>query len=622
MTSKANIFSVETLTGAWEEVLSNDAEDGILSRGVERFELDLEERIEELHAQLLADCYVPRDLTEVKIPKKDGERVLHVPAVRDRIVERCILEAVTPLVDPFLGSASYAYRPGLGVDDAVRALVELREEGLGWVLRTDVHDCFPTIPVPLAQRRLAAIVQNDQLMAVVEALLARLAVVHKRGRQPFDGLPQGAPLSPLLANLVLVDIDDSLQEAGFPVVRYADDLTVATSSEAEAWEAARVASRAAAEIGVSMGADKTAVMSFQEGFSFLGEDFGSRYPPALSEGGSPEPDRKVLYVARQGSRVAVRRGRVLVETKGTELLSVPTSQVGRLVCFGSVGVSAGVRTWALSNDVHIALASRRGSYLGAIVNDTWPARSARVRAQLGFEGTPEELVLARGIVDAKLDKQATVLRRFGRREHAETVRDAVSQIRGLRRMTPDATNRAELMGLEGAAAAVYWPCFGKLMPTGLQFTLRSRQPPQDVANSALSFLYTLLLGECVTAIHAAGLDPGIGVLHSTDDRKPSLALDLMEEFRPLLVDQTVLSAARRSTLTDQHGRTPAAKSGIWLTAAGREAVIGAYEMRLLQRTKGALVDFTGSWRRHLYRQAHRLRQTIMGGDGWTALSWR
>ena len=459
-------------------------------------------------------------------------------------------------------------------------------------------------------------------MEIVDALLARMTVVPKRGRRPFPGLPQGAPLSPMLANLVLVSLDARLQEAGFPVVRYADDLVVAAESTADAWEAARIASRAADEIGVKMGADKTDVMSFDEGFAFLGEDFGPRYPPAVDGARSPEPERKLLYVAKQGSRVAVRSGRVIVERDESQLLSVPTSQVGRLVCFGSVGITAGCRSWALSSDVTITLASRRGSFLGSIVNDSWPARSSRVRAQLAFEDTPTEIATARAIVESKLGHQVTVLRRFGRRQHAEEVADAVHQIQGMSRMLPDAVTRDEVMGLEGAAAAKYWPCLGRLMPDDLGFSLRSRQPPGDIPNAAFSFLYTLLMGECVTAIHSVGLDPGIGVLHSTADRRPSLALDLMEEFRPLIVDQTVLAAARRGALTTNHGQAPPGKSGVWLTAAGRETVIVAYETRMLQSTKGALADFAGSWRRHVYRQAQRLRRTIEFQEPWTGLSWR
>lgn len=141
--------------------------------------------------------------------------------------------------------------------------------------------------------------------------------------------------------------------------------------------------------------------------------------------------------------------------------------------------------------------------------------------------------------------------------------------------------------------------------------------------AALSFLYTILLGECVTALRATGLDPDMGVLHADHDTRPSLALDLMEEFRPLVVDHVVVTAARKHVLTASHGREVAGKGGIFLTAAGRELMLNAYERRMLTCVAGALDDFRSTGRGHLYQQAQRLRAAIMDPEQkWTGLAWR
>jgi CRISPR associated protein, Cas1 family len=105
----------------------------------------------------------------------------------------------------------------------------------------------------------------------------------------------------------------------------------------------------------------------------------------------------------------------------------------------------------------------------------------------------------------------------------------------------------------GAAARAYFGALGQIMPDGMTFAGRSRRPPEDIINAALSYGYAIILGETVSALCAAGLDPAIGLLHADDDNRPSLALDLMEEFRPLVVDQVVVSAARRAELRPEHG---------------------------------------------------------------------
>lgn len=433
-----------------------------------------------------------------------------------------------------------------------------------------------------------------------------------------------------MTNLVLTRVDRAVLERGFPIIRYADDIAIAAASREQAWEAVRCTSAAVEELGMTLGPEDTNVMSFEEGFAFLGEDFGPRYPPWVGPR-TEESDRKVLYAGLQGGRVRIERGRVVVESaEDTEVLDVACGHVARVVCFGSVGFSAGARSWAFANDVDVVFASRRGTYQGVLVGGRSGPRTDRLRIQLGLTRTAAAVPICRAIVEAKITKQIVVLQRFARPEHAEEIRDAVAGIRAAARMLPDAATPEEVMGLEGAAAAAYFPALGSLLPPELRFVTRSRQPPLDLANSALSFLYTVLLGECATALLAAGLDPGIGVLHGDDERRPSLALDLIEELRPMVVDQAVLEAARQSRLTPEHARTEEGRTGVMLTRAGREALLDGYERRMLQTTRGALPDFTGTIRRHVYRQAQRLQTAIteaangtpVTATTWTGMSWR
>lgn len=616
-------FSGKALKRAWDEVLANDIADGNLSPGVKRLQEDLDENLATLAGELADGTYEPRQLTPITIAGKNKSRELHIPHARDRVVARAILHAATPAVDPHLGSGAFAYRPGLGVADAVQAVVALRGEGLGWVLRTDVRDCFPTLPKEVALRRFGVLVEDEHVAHIVGQLLNRTYRASSGGIRTLTGVPQGCPLSPLLANLVLVDLDRRLQRRGFPVVRYADDLVVAAHSETDIREAARIAAAVTEELGMSLNAEKTTVATFDEGFAFLGEDFGPRYPPQLDNHRMEEPQQRVLYVALQGSRVRTADGRVVVESKdNTSVLNVPSSQVGRIVCFGSVGISAGVRTWLLSNDIGVVFASRKGNYLGTMVNPAHGTRPARLRGQLAVTGTLQALNIARAIVLAKITKQQVLLERMNRRPNHEQVSDAVGQLDALIAMLPAATSPMEVMGLEGAAARFYFPCLGTLVPEDLRFEMRSRQPPQDIFNAAISYLYTILLSECVTALHAAGLDPALGILHTEQNNRPSLALDLMEEFRPWIVDQVVTEAAVRKQLRAEHGRREEGR-GVVLTKEGKRVIVDAYERRMLGQVRGSLADFSGSRRRHVYRQAQRLRSAIMSADNeWTGLSWR
>lgn len=191
------------LAAAWADVLASDLDDGVLGAGVSRFREDAEENLAQIAADLRAGGYEPGPLTPAGIPRPDGRlRTLHIPAVRDRVVERSVLAALTPVIDPLLGPFSYAYRPGLGVADAVQAVAALRDEGLRWVARSDFPDCFGSVPVLLLRRMLPALIEDPGLLALVGALLNRRATA-RGAAAVVQGLVQGSPLSPLWANLVL-----------------------------------------------------------------------------------------------------------------------------------------------------------------------------------------------------------------------------------------------------------------------------------------------------------------------------------------------------------------------------------------------------------------------------------
>ncbi|HSV64348.1 MAG TPA: reverse transcriptase domain-containing protein [Mycobacteriales bacterium] len=259
--------ALPALTAAWDELLADDRQDGVLGEATRRFEANAGDRLAELADQLRSESYRPAALTEVVLVADGGRRTLQVPAVRDRVLEKALAAVIAPFIDPVLGPSSFAYRPGLGVADAVQAVARLRDEGLGWVARTDVDDCFPSMQVGRIRRILGALLDDDAILDLIDALLAR-NVTRPGGWRRLAGLAQGSPLSPMLANLALAHLDDRVRQEGFPIVRYSDDLVICTASKPEAWEALRSVAAAWEEIGMSSGADKTEVMSFDDGLAF------------------------------------------------------------------------------------------------------------------------------------------------------------------------------------------------------------------------------------------------------------------------------------------------------------------------------------------------------------------
>ena len=192
-----------------------------------------------------------------------------------------------------------------------------------------------------------------------------------------------------------------------------------------------------------------------------------------------------------------------------------------------------------------------------------------------------------------------------------------------RRSLASARTLDEVMGIEGVCSNAYFDALAACVHADVTFNGRSRRPPRDLPNAALSYGYAILLSECVGALHAAGLEPSLGIAHAPTDKRPSLALDLMEQFRPLLVDQTVMALLRTRKLRPEHGVVEAEAGGVWLGGDGKKILVDAYEAACQRSVTGALPGYSGSWRRHIAHSAQMLARAIAEPDyQWSGVAWR
>jgi CRISPR-associated protein Cas1 len=617
-----SVANSANLRSAWENVLQNDLRDGELSRSGERFIDDVDEQLSRIATDLLSGGYQWTSLTPVEIPKSNGDlRRLAIPSVGDRVTERAITQVVNPLVDPLMSPQSFAYRSGVSVNDAIRRLAECRDEGYGLVVCADIDDCFPSLSHELVMMQLRRFFDDDRLCRLIKQSLQR--PIRGRNESATCGVPQGGPLSPLLSNVALTALDEALATCGVVCLRYADDLALPVRDSFQGAEVSRILSEEVARLGVKLGDDKSEIMSFDQGFVFLGEEMSSKYPETTVLKGSARPDRRTLMVAHENSVVRIEKGQILVSKDKKDLLKIPSSTVGRIVMFGAVGLSAGARSFAMGTGVPVVFCSRRGSFLGTL-NSASGRRLEIFRGQIAACDDPAfALALARCFLRGKISNQRALLARLGREKDPASIAKSVEQLRERYLSVDSAPSVESLMGVEGSAADSYWMAFRHLLPEWCQFEGRRHSPPPDEVNALLSFGYTLLTGEAVSAVVASGLDPGVGVIHAEGNDKPSLALDLMEEFRPLVVDSVVVELLRRNQLSKASFRAEQGRGGFLLTHEGRKIVLAAFEERMLQLFSYPATGKRVSYRRALYLQAQAVSRSVQDGTvDYTPVRWR
>jgi len=308
----------------------------------------------------------------------------------------------------------------------------------------------------------------------------------------------------------------------------------------------------------------------------------------------------ILYVTEQGAALVKRGKRLVVEKAGRPISWVHAFRVRQAVLMGNVSITPGAMAFLLQEGIDTVLMSMHGRYRGRLISEFSKNIDLR-RAQFRrLEDGAFRVALGRKYLEGKLSNCRVLLRRHNAETGSEEITHAMHQIRHASRKLAAAQSVEALMGFEGQAAAAYFGVFGRLIKTGdFSFEGRNRRPPKDPVNVLLSLGYTLLANVIQTQVHVVGLDPFMGCLHGVEYGRPSLVLDLMEEFRPVLVDAVVLNLVNKRILrpTDFYRpeeREPAAFDfaetenpredlPILLSHVGMKKFITQFESRLSQR---------------------------------------
>ena len=316
----------------------------------------------------------------------------------------------------------------------------------------------------------------------------------------------------------------------------------------------------------------------------------------------------IVHATTPGSRVQIRRSRVEVVRGGEVLAALPLEKVDGLILHGNVDVSSALMRELLWRRRTVVWCSSRGRVMG------WASTAQTVNGlgrvhqhEISAQGS---LPLARGMIRAKIANQATMLRRWYK------AGDEATFLRFLQHSIDECASLPEIFAVEGRAAAVYFGLFPMFLKDGKRqdwvehWSGRQGRGAGDPLNLCLNYAYGLLLTECVRALVACGLDPHAGILHSANRNKPAMALDLMEEFRPVIADSVVVSAINNGQL-----RLRYLSSGLGeatLDQRAKKVLITAHEARMATEIIHPLYGYKVSWRRVVEVQARLVLEAVSG----------
>lgn len=271
------VYRRSTLEAAWAQVRSRQGAAGIDGMSIERFAAQSERYLNELAEDLKAGRYRPAPVRRVEIPKAGGgRRALGIPAVKDRIVQTAVKRVIEPIFERDFEPSSYGFRPRRSCKDALREVDSWLKRGYTHVVDADLARYFDTLPHAPLKARLEERISDGRLLDVLTGWLRQEIISDLDCWTPTGGTPQGAVISPLLANLYLHPLDRQMRALGYAMVRYADDFVILCRSEEEANAALEVVRRWVKANGLTLHPDKTHVGDCRvpgQGFDFLGYRF-------------------------------------------------------------------------------------------------------------------------------------------------------------------------------------------------------------------------------------------------------------------------------------------------------------------------------------------------------------
>ncbi len=353
--------------------------------------------------------------------------------------------------------------------------------------------------------------------------------------------------------------------------------------------------------------DDTVRDKILEALDFAAESTGKE--PTLQPPRPGGDDGEVLVVQKPGAQIGQRGDELIVSVKGEDARKIPGQQVRAIYCFGAVQITAQAVETCLELGIDVSYFSPAGRFIGLLRGLPASGVDARRGQYRLFELPGVRLQLAREVIRAKIHNQRVMLMRNG------DVPDRVTNMMAsFRDSTESARDLTALMGIEGSAAALYFEQFESMLKQRDNWKFdwrgRNRRPPRDPVNALLSLGYSMLAKELTGVCHSVGLDPFLGFMHQPRYGRPALALDLMEEFRPLVADSVAISLINRGELGPEDFIRGA--NGTFLNDRGRKPFWEAWFRRLDAEVSHPEFSYKMAYRRMLEVQARQLWRFVRG----------
>ena len=640
----------DNLCSAWEHVCAKNGCAGSDGETIDDFNRNIFSSLMKLRCEVLENRYQAQALLWVWLEKPGKKpRPLAIPAVRDRVLQSAANQIMQPFLEEEFEQCSFAYRKGRSVNTAIDQIVKYRDQGYQWVVDADIQQFFNEINHATLFHLVHRLFANHDLLALIKIWI-QAQINHPEGAFCLiRGIPQGAPISPNLANLFLDGFDEFLLGKNMKLVRYADDFLILSKSEYGAKQGLELTEKVLKQLKLELNREKTTITNFNKGFRFLGVQFvrslalktnsssseGPKNQATTSDAQAPEQkitnnfgsidssinrvnasdatSHRTLYVLEHGRTLSCENGKVLVKFDGEILQEIHAIHLDQILVFSNIMLTTPFINLCLEHHINLVIMSSAGRFFGVL--DNINSRSLSLQKQQ-FQLKDDLTVcryIAQSIVRGKIKNTRTIVRRYTRKRHLIKANQLVTSLQNHERKLFDVKTMNEVRGYEGIAARHYYTLFTELFAETWGFNGRNRRPPTDPVNALLSYGYTLLYYNVYALLLARGFDPRIGILHEERSGHAALASDLMEEFRPIVIDALVLRSLLNKRFSKDDFVLPERKGqACLLRNPARRRFVHLFENKMSTGILNPHTGKQGDIRHCILTQIDQLKQVLKG----------
>jgi CRISPR-associated protein Cas1 len=528
---------------------------------------------EGLVSELFENKYVPAPAYAMEIEGKKGKRrIIETLQLPELLLHTVLLTLLHRTMERSLRDSVIGFRPGMSREIAIEVIRQARIQGFSWVAESDIADFFPSIRHDLLKSLLEQLLPAGDVKTL-RLIMQCVGTPYKLNGEFFErkqGLMQGSPLSPLLANLYCAPLDDALcADNSLRYVRYGDDFLILARTRQQAEMALKLAENITADLGLLLKAERTSVNPLNSGVEFL----GFRFDDGKKREDTPvNPFKKTLYVARPFLFIGVNGEAVEVSDNKTVQAVVPLRRIGDIVLLEPASISTELLKRCARANVGVSMALDGGYSVCSLAPDKRRMydRLQRHAGRLESMSESEKLCAARLIVAAKLNNYAHLFES----NHANGNGKIIGELRKSIPRLDGAAAIDQMRGIEGAAARLSFEGLNNCIKDPRFHIIKRDRDAGDRINGLLNFGYYLLFTRLNSLCRANGLNPYLGMLHSPENRYESFVCDLQEPFRAF-VDQAIIRAVNNGVIGEQDFvPTP---TGLYLTSEKRRNFLMAYQ---------------------------------------------